>query len=653
LSPRGNGENPNRRDDGDRRSHESPLTRAGSRLYSSVSAPFRLKDGNGRLKILLVSGLVVFSLFAARLVDLQVVRGDALAAVAQNSRTVTVKQPAERGKIYDASGIALAQSVPARDITADPYLIDDPQYYAEQLSPIVGIAPAKIVESLQRRTNSNGREVRFAYVARKLELSKWDEIRALTLPGKRSGSGLPGMYSEPASLRVYPSGPLAANLLGYTNAEGTGVAGLEAQFNDELAGVDGAKTYERSATGGEIPTGTGTEVESQPGSSYQLTINRDLQWIAQQRINASIKRFDADSAMVVAMDPTTGRLLAMAQSPGADPNKIKPPDPKKPEDSDAERLRNYAVEQAFDPGSTGKIITMAGVLDQGVADPSTVFRVPNRLPRPNGDGEFQFKDDVDHPLYKMTLAGVLAQSSNIGTILAAEMIGEDKQYEYLKRFGVGEPTGLGSPLENKGELPPVSQWGDLTFPNIAYGQGYSTNAVQMASVFATVANSGVRVAPKLIDAKIGPDGNVERSPDSESTRAISDQAAEQLTNMMEQVVLEGGTAQDIAAVPGYRVAGKTGTAQLYDPEANGGSGGYRGYVASFIGFAPADDPKLVVAVVTRNPKREYFGGVTGGPVFKAVMTAGLQMMEIPPSGEKSPVMELHTKGSTKGGPWNR
>jgi len=578
----------------------------------------------------------VFSLFAARLVDLQVVRGDAVAAVAQNSRTVTVKQPAERGKIYDASGIALAQSVPARDITADPYLIDDPQAYAEKLSPIVGIAPAKIVESLQRQTNSNGREVRFAYIARKLELSKWDEIRELQLPG---------MYSEPASLRVYPSGPLAANLLGYTNSEGTGVAGLEAQFNDDLAGVDGAKTYERSATGGEIPTGTGTEIESQAGSSYQLTINRDLQWIAQQQINASIKRFDADSAVVVAMDPETGRILAMAQSPGADPNNIK--------NGDAERLRNNAVEQAFDPGSTGKVITMGAVLDQGVADPSTVFTVPNRLPLPNGDGEFQFKDDVDHPVYKMTLAGVLAQSSNIGTIKAAQLIGEDKQYEYMKRFGIGEPTGLGSPLENKGELPEVSQWGDLTFPNIAYGQGYSTNAVQMASVFATVANGGVRVAPKLVDAKIDSDGNVDRSPDSESNRAISDEAANQLTNMMEQVVLEGGTAQGIAAVPGYRVAGKTGTAQLYDPEANGGQGGYRGYVASFIGFAPADDPKLVVAVVTRNPKREYFGGVTGGPVFKSVMSAGLQMMEIPPSGEESPVLPLHAKGSTKSGPWNR
>ncbi len=430
--------------DGGRRDDTSPLTRGASRLYSSVSAPFHLKDGSRRLRALLIGGLIVFSLFAARLVDLQVVRGQELAAVAQNSRTVTVKQPAERGKIYDASGIALAQSVPARDITADPYLIDDPQAYAELLSPIVGIEPNKIVESLQRQTNSAGRQVRFAYIARKLELNKWDEIRALKLPGARE-PGLPGLYSEPASLRVYPSGSLAANVLGYTNAEGQGVAGLEAQFNEGLAGVDGAKTYERSATGGEIPTGTGTEIESSPGSSYQLTINRDLQWIAQQQINQSIKRFDADSAVAIAMDPKTGRILAMAQSPGVDLNNIK--------EGEGDKLRNKALEQAFDPGSTGKVITMAAVLDQGVADKSTVFKVPNRLPRPNGDGEFQFKDDVDHPLYKMTLAGVLAQSSNIGTIQAAEMIGEETQYEYMKRFGIGEPTGLNSALENRGELP--------------------------------------------------------------------------------------------------------------------------------------------------------------------------------------------------------
>ncbi len=608
--------------------------RTGSRIYGSMSAPFRLGDGSHRLRALLLCALFVFSLFAARLVDLQVVRGDAVAQVAQNSRMVKVIQPAERGKIYDATGIALAQSVPARDITADPYLIDDPAEYAAKLSPSVGVPVATLMESMQRSVNQAGKEVHFAYLARKVTLEKWDAIKGLKLPG---------LYSEPASLRVYPSGSLAANVLGYTNANGDGVAGIEAKFNEELAGVDGSKTYERSATGGEIPTGTGNEIDPQPGSSYQLTINRDLQWVAQQQINASVKRFAAESATVVVMDSKTQRILALAQAPTADPNSFKK--------DEVESLKNHSVEQAFDPGSTGKVMTMAAVLEEGAAEPDTVFDVPNRLPRKNGDGKFLFRDDVDHPFYKMSLAGVLAQSSNIGTIQAAELIGAQKQYEYLKKFGFGSFTGLGLPTENPGELPPLEKWGDLTFPNVAYGQGYSANAIQMASAFATIANGGVRVTPRIIDAKIDPDGNVERMPEGESTRVVSEETTKKLIPMMEQVVSDAGTAP-VAAIDGYRVAGKTGTAQLYDPKANGGKGGYQGYVASFIGLAPADDPRLVVAVITRDPKREYFGGVTGGPVFKAVMSAALQMMQIPPSGSKSPELELHVKGSTKGGPWN-
>ena len=622
-------------DDRDEHGQDNYWSRTGSRIYGSMSAPFRLGDGRPRLRALLLCALFVFSLFAARLVDLQVVRGDAVARTAQSSRMVKVIQPAERGKIYDATGIALAQSVPARDITADPYLIDNPADYAAKLSPIVGVPAEKIVASLQRSVNKLGKEVHFAYLARKVKLEKWDQIRALQLPG---------IYSEPASLRVYPSGSLAANIIGYTNAEGQGVAGIEAKYNESLAGVDGSKTYERSATGGEIPTGTGNETDPQPGASYQLTINRDLQWVAQQQINASIKRFDADSATVVVMDPKTGRLLALAQAPTSDPN-----DEMK---RNADYLKNNAVEQAFDPGSTGKVITAAAVLEEGKADASTVFTVPNRLPRRNGDGEFMFRDDVDHPLYKMTFAGVLAQSSNIGTIQAAELIGKEKQYEYLKKFGMGDSTGLGLPSENRGEVPPLDKWGDLTFPNIAYGQGYSANAIQMASVFATVANKGVRTTPRIIDSKINTDGTVERMPEGPTTRVVSEDTVNKLMPMLEQVVLEHGTAQDVAAIKGYRVAGKTGTAQLYDPKANDGKGGYAGYVASFIGIAPADDPQLVVAVITRNPKREHFGSQTGGPVFKAVMTAALQMMQIPPSGTKSPKLPLHAKGSTKGGPWN-
>lgn len=636
-----------RRDDDwdpyDEEPYESTSSRVRGKIIRSFTDPFTLTSGSGRLRVLLVCSLFVFSLFAARLIDLQAVRGDAMAAYAEALRTVRVVQPAERGRIYDASGIALAQSVPARDITADPYTVKDPVDVANKLSPIVNVPVANLLKSLERKTLANGKEIRFAYLARKVPIEKWDQIRALELGG---------LYSEPASLRVYPSGSLASNVLGITgpdfnDPQGTkeiGYSGIEAMFNSELAGVDGEKIYERSATGGEIPTGTGNTVDSVPGASYQLTINRDLQWIAQQQINKSIKRFDADSAVVVVMEPQTGRVLALAQAPTVDPNKG---------DRNPEHLKNYAVEQSFEPGSTGKALTFAAAINEGKLEADDVFDVPNRLPRKNGDGVFQFRDDVDHPHYKMTAAGVLAQSSNIGTIQVAELIGPDKLREYLAAFGIGRKSGLGMPHENGGILLPTSEWQDLSFPNIAYGQGYSVNAVQMASSFATIANGGVRTTPRIIDAKINIDGTVERFPEGETRRVVSEETTQKLIPMMEQVVMEGGTAQEIAAIPGYRVAGKTGTAQLFDPNAHGpGKGGYKGYAASFIGFAPADDPKLVVAVITRNPKREYFGGVTGGPVFKAVMTAGLEMMQVPPSGTKSPQLTLHAKGSTKGGPWN-
>lgn len=612
------------------------------RLVRSFKEPFTLGDGAGRLRALLVGSLFVFSLFAVRLIDLQAISGDSVASYAEASRTVSVIQPAQRGTIYDASGIALAQSVPAKDVTADPYLIDNPPAVAALLSPIVGLPQQNIINALQRKTLSNGQQIKFAYIARQIAMDKWDQIQKLDIKG---------IYSQPSTKRVYPSGSLGANVLGYTGIDPNdpngvkqiGLAGVESLFNSELSGVDGEKTYERSATGGEIPTGTGSEVDPQPGDSYQLTINRDLQWVAQQQLNASIKRFDADSAVAVVMDPKTGRILALAQAPTDDPNSPN----RKPEN-----LRDLAVEQAFDPGSTGKVMTFAAALQEGKIDASTVFDVPNRLPRKNGTGVFQFQDDVNHPDYKMTAAGVLALSSNIGTIQVAETIGPQMLRDYFTKFGIGQKSGLGMPLENPGDLPALQDWSDLTFPNVAYGQGYSVNAIQMADVFSTIANGGLRVTPRIIDSKIDADGTVERFPDGPTEQVVSPDTAQKLIPMMEQVVLEHGTASNVAAVPGYRVAGKTGTAQLYDPTANGGKGGYRGYVASFIGFAPADDPKLVVAVITRNPKREHFGATTGGPVFKAIMTAGLEMMQVPPSGSKSPVLPLFAKGSSKGGPWN-
>jgi cell division protein FtsI (penicillin-binding protein 3) len=290
----------------------------------------------------------------------------------------------------------------------------------------------------------------------------------------------------------------------------------------------------------------------------------------------------------------------------------------------------------FEPGSTGKVITLSGVVNEGAANPYTVIKVPPSLRR----GGKAFKDHTPHGTLRLTLSGIMAQSSNIGTILAAERIGEEKLYDYMKRFGIGEATGTNFPAEGKGYVPPVENWSATSMPTIAFGQGLSVNAVQAANVFATVANGGVRQDPRVVDALIAPSGEVVTPESRKRTRVISRVAAQQVLTMLETVVGDGGTAP-LAKIPGYRVGGKTGTAMYVDPRC----GCYNGdVVASFIGVAPVDDPELVVAVFVSQPRSGRYGGQLGGPVFKRVMTYSLQARQIPPTGTRAPRIPLTTKG---------
>lgn len=603
------------------------------RVYSSAMAPFRVRDGGGRLRGLLIGALVIFTIFGARLIDLQAIHADQLAAEARGGRTITVNLPAQRGTIYDASGAPLAETVPARNITVDPYLVDNPADYARKLAPVVGLSEETILKSLTRRVNSSGTQVKFAYVARQVPLDVWQKILDLKLPGT---------YSETTALRYYPNGALAANVLGSTDYEGKGVNGLEGMLEGQLAGTAGKRVYEQSGTGAEIPTGTENTVEATAGNSYTLTIDRDLQYIAQQAIVQRAKEVKAINSVVIAMDARTGKILAMAQSPTSDPNS---------RDAKPEGFQNLAVTQAFEPGSTAKVMSLAAVVEEGKGNAETVFKVPNILPR----GGFPFKDDVSHVTYYMTMAGVLAQSSNIGTIQAAELIGKEKLYEYEKKFGVGEANGLGFPAAQAGYLPALSQWNDVLFPNISYGQGLSMNALQVMGVYCALANDGVRVSPTLVQSMTRTDGTVENAPEPTATRVVSADTASQIRLMMEQVVSDSGTGK-FAAIDGYRVAGKTGTAQIYETDKNGKNGTYNTgkFEASFVGLAPADNPRIVVGVMTKTSPQSptHFGGEISTPVFTKVMSAALNMYKIPPSGTKAPVMELHTEKSPKVGPWN-
>ena len=555
--------------------------------------------------ILVIVGLVI-TVFIGRLVELQAFRGSALASEATNQRLKEISLPATRGAITDAAGNPLAVTVQAYNVTADQTLIADPVAAATAMAPILAVDPTALAARLTG-------DRRFVYVAKNITPENWQRISDL---------GLPGILKEGTSKRVYPSGSLAAGLVGFVGADGKGLGGLESGFQDVLAGTDGEQIYERGQGGRAIPTAQHSKVDAVAGSNITLTIDRDIQYTAQKALADKVAESRAESGSVVVMDPHTGKILALATVPTFDPNDIS-----KSRSSD---LGNRALSDVFEPGSTAKTMTMAAVIDQGAATPNTRFTIPGTLKR----GDKVFNDDVPHGTWYLTLTGVLARSSNLGTILASERIGSRTFNQYLRKFGMGQPTGLGFPGESKGSLMPYKDWSQTSFPSMVFGQGMSMNAVHVASVYATIANDGKRVTPSLIESITAPDGTVTPGATPEETVVVSPKTAKTVLAMLENVVSENGTAPK-ARIPGYRVAGKTGTAQVAVP------GGYgRDVIASFVGVAPADKPELVVAVTIVKPQVGRFGGQLAAPVFKEVMMSALKTRHVPPTGTVAPEMPL-------------
>jgi len=565
---------------------------------SGDQRPLRLANPRRRAAILLVFSLFVLTIFGGRLLELQAFRGDALAAAAVDQRTRTVTVLADRGAITDINGVALATTVEARHLTADQTLIENPYATAQELAPVLGMQVSEIAERLSG-------DRRFIYVAKDLTPDTWRNISEMQLTG---------IFSERTTKRVYPSTDVAANVVGFVGAEGDGLAGIEYAMNSQLAGTDGWMTFERGASGPAIPTGNTSGEEPIRGSSIRLTIDRDIQYVAQRAIAKAVQDSGAESGSVVVMDPRTGHIIALALAPTFDANN--------PGAAPAADRGNRALTDAFEPGSTSKVITIAAVLEEGGARPETTFEIPPVLPRAGK----VFNDATQHGGYTWDLSTLLARSSNIGTILAAETIGGDVLYDYLRKFGIGQPTGLGFPGETAGYLPPPEQWSGTTFPTLTFGQGLSVNAVQAAGIFSTIANDGVRVPATLIAATAGADGVMQDMPVSPGDRIISAQTAREVREMLERVVAEGGTAP-LAGIPGYRVGGKTGTAQAINPDC----GCYDGAtVGSFIGMAPIEEPELVVGVTLVRPAVQQFGGELAGPVFREVMTYALQARHVAP-----------------------
>ncbi|NIK60465.1 peptidoglycan D,D-transpeptidase FtsI family protein [Kribbella shirazensis] len=596
--------------------------------------PRMLRLGRPALRLRMTFGVMAFvlSLFAGRLVLLQGVDPDsyAQAATKENARTYILH--ANRGTIEDRNGVELAVTEDAVAITADP----------KQTKPVAQQLAAILAPKLTRTTT--GKLVaamtgtgRFTYLARQVSPTVWSEIQAEIKarnaiiaeqnkgkPKDQQAPLLAGLYTEQDPIRSHPNGSIAATLVGVTGSDGKGQSGLEYGLNDKLSGQDGQAMYEVDAKGNKIPNANHTVQEPKTGLGVQLTVDTDLQFFAEKRIEQAVKQYRASAGTVVVLDVKSGELMALANYPTFDPNKK----------YTAADLKNTALERSYEPGSVQKVVTMAALADAGLIDLNTKLKVPGSIDVQRRT----IKDHWSHDTMNLTISGVIARSSNVGTIMAAQKMPIPQFVKYLHDFGFGEPSGLNFPGETKGRLTQGDEWPEITRSNVAFGQGLSVNAVQEAAAVNAVANGGVYVPPKLVRNYIDANGNLTPHQTAPPRRVVSEKAAKDVTRMMEAVTAKKGTAPQ-AAIDGYLVAGKTGTAQQVVP----GTGKYGAWATSFAGFAPADNPRFVTYVVLHDPQGARGGGLQGGPVFRDVMSYALQKYVVPPTGAAQPNIPLTWK----------
>jgi cell division protein FtsI (penicillin-binding protein 3) len=568
-----------------------------------------------RIKVLVIFILIFFLFFAARLIQIQAIQASDYRSKAANEMESTRAIPAARGEITDINGIAFARSVSAINIVVDQKLVTDAQHTANFAAPYLGMTVAQVQSAISGTK-------RYSMVLKSAKPAVWRNLTAAietynaALDKEHFNKRIVGFFPERNYIREYPSGSLVSSLVGFVRQDGIGATGIESSMNSTITGTDGRYSYARGL-GAEIPGSQNEITAAKKGTTIRLTIDRDVQWVAANAIQEAVSKARAVSGTVIVMDPKTGHILAHATAPTFDPNNTK--------SVSQSLMRNPSVQDVYEPGSTGKVITLAAALEEKKITPETVLSVPYSIKR----GGEVFHDHERHPVQHLTTSGILAVSSNTGTIKIGEMLSNDTLHSYLTKFGIGKSTGSGLPGESAGIFRPVKDWSGTTAPTVAFGQGYSLTAMQATSIFATIANDGVRVSPTVIAGTSDASGKFTASSNRSSERVISKTTAQQLRIMMESVVSGHGTAPS-AAIPGYRVAGKTGTAWRFNSELRK----YSGYTASFIGFAPADAPKYVISVTIQDPKGAYYGGSLGGPVFKKVMTFVLQSEHVAPTGTK-------------------
>ena len=567
-----------------------------------------------RIRKIVAIAVVIFLLFGLRLIEIQAIRASGYVKKAEVELSKSATLLAPRGTIYDINGVELARSISAMNIAVDQTVVNDPAAAAKVVAPILNMTPSQLQPDLTG-------ERRYVLIAKDITPETWRQVNQAikdyntqilkTKDGisKRIG----GFVPERSFIRDYPSGKLTSSLIGITNDQGSGASGIESSLNSLLAGTNGKYIY-ANGRGNIIPGSEQVSVEAKSGTSVRLTIDRDVQWVAQNAISQAVASSRAESGTVIVMDPKTGAILAQASAPTFDPNISST--------ITLNKLRNPAVQEVYEPGSTGKVITVAAALQEGLVTPQSIFTIPYKMKV----ADEYFHDHEKHPTQRLTTTGLLAVSSNTGSIQIGQKLGKETLYNYLRKFGIGQSTNSKLPGESAGILHPVKEWSGTSLPTIAFGQGYSLTAMQSTSVFATIANDGVRVSPSILAGVVDESGKYTPAKENESVRVLSSQTASNMRAMMESVVSSNGTAP-AAAISGYRIAGKTGTANRFNTACKC----YSGYTASFIGFAPADQPKYVISVTIQDPKGMHWGGALAGPVFKKVMSFVLQSERVQPT----------------------
>lgn len=546
---------------------------------------------NSRLRLLLLIILVTFAALGARAAWIQTVRASSLARLAQSQTKFELALPASRGTIYDRLGTPLAIGEQATDVIADPMQISDPRRAARIAAKVLGLPVRQVYAKLADRSRG------FVYVERKAPPK---------LAAALSKRGLTGFTFQSDERRVYPQHTVAAAVLGYAGTDNTGLGGLEFQLNKELSGTPGRATVVRDATGQAVNT-----IQNRPardGRDVFLTLDSHIQANAEQVLEQTVRAWHAKDATAIVLDPHTGAILAMAQEPGYDANDY-------PAATTHDLTIDHAVSDVFEPGSVFKVVTVGGALSEHKITPGTAFTLPYSI---------HVADRVIHdaeirPTERMTVAQILQRSSNVGAITIAERyLGETGLKKWMARFGFGRATGIDFPRESLGILP--KYWSGSTIGNVPIGQGVSVTSVQLASAYAAIANGGEWVEPHLVDHVLG-----DPPPRLQRRRVLEPGIDRELRTMLKGVVSDQGTAE-LAAIPGYTVAGKTGTAQKPGP--NGYIPG--AYVATFVGMVPASNPRLVVLVSVDEPHGQIYGGTVAAPAFEQIASFDLQYLEVPP-----------------------